>query len=530
MCTSSPSQKLTFSSGLIDFVSCNLGEAGNKSVSLVRFLTAAVTEGNSDDSSDSEFGDLNTDSINDVLEDLRVDTTCLLDLEPLLCNPILQTDPEPTAVLDATRITWCPHQPYSDKVSVRFPMATDVLVNRLGKANYGRYLRCQEQKAINELGDIQPDQIASGGLDSASSRFHDSGIGSSLPTTSSAYAETVMSYGMGEGRKVRVPPLPNQAKEGLPFSCVACGKLVKIATNSAWKKHIYGDLQPWLCVEANCIFASDTFPTRADWISHLALHHKMEPEWGMIECPLCRGVIGPGKILITKHLGDHLEEVSLAALPADCEPDDKNSDASTDDPTDDFNQRRELDDDTRAFILDETNSLYPGRDITQSPIKMEGDHADETKEYKAYHWNDVQATGKGTESSPSLRGAEISNIIEDAESPPCLQCSICQWAPDTKVRRSQRKLKMAMEKHMKRNHQSRGYSCPICNQGFRNRPDNVKQHIRRKHPESFDSLYPKETVVGPSRAREASAQEVLKTKASGLGDVSETSPLPAQGE
>ncbi|KAJ0120487.1 hypothetical protein J7T55_015216 [Diaporthe amygdali] len=132
-----------------------------------------------------------------------------------------------------------------------------------------------------------------------------------------------MSYGMGEGRKVRVPPLPAPGKEGLAFECMACGKWVRINTNSAWKKHVYGDLRPWICLKEDCAVAIEAFRTREDWISHLALDHRMAPEWNLIECPLCRAEAGPGRFSITKHLSHHLEEISLAALPADCEFDEE---------------------------------------------------------------------------------------------------------------------------------------------------------------------------------------------------------------
>ena len=147
--------------GLVNILDADLGDAGYKSIFMLRSLTAAVMEGDSDTSSDSGFSDASVVSVNGVLEDLRVDTTCLLDLEPLLCSPISRMEPEPIAILDTTRIKWSPHQPYSDKVSARFPMAADELAARLGKANYERYLRCQEQKATNELGLMPSGQTAS---------------------------------------------------------------------------------------------------------------------------------------------------------------------------------------------------------------------------------------------------------------------------------------------------------------------------------------------------------------------------------
>lgn len=323
-------QQLILRSELINFLDVNPGETILRAISAVKSLTTAVTEGDSESSSDSGFSDSSSYSVKDVLEDLKVDTTCLQDLEPLLCSPIIRTDPEPTALLDTTRMTWSPHQPYSDKVSARFPMAADDLVIKLGKANYERYLRCHKQKAANETRDTPPDQAILTFPASESSKFHDSGIGSSLLTATTAYAETVMSYGMGEGRRVRVPPLPAGAKEGLPFACLACGNWVKITTNSAWKQHLYKDLEPWVCLEADCVLANDTFPTRKDWTTHLALDHGMGPEWHIIACPLCRDEIGPGKHSITRHIGEHLEEISLSALPADCEFEDESDGGETD--------------------------------------------------------------------------------------------------------------------------------------------------------------------------------------------------------
>lgn len=126
-------QQLILRSGLVNLLDINLGETGHKAISAVRSLTTAVTEGDSDNSSDSGFSDASSYSVEGILEDLRVDTTCLEDLEPLLCDPILRTDPEPTAHLDSTRMTWNPHQPYSEKISTRFPVAADDLVTRLGK-------------------------------------------------------------------------------------------------------------------------------------------------------------------------------------------------------------------------------------------------------------------------------------------------------------------------------------------------------------------------------------------------------------
>ncbi|KAK2615401.1 hypothetical protein N8I77_002160 [Diaporthe amygdali] len=77
-----------------------------------------------------------------------------------------------------------------------------------------------------------------------------------------------------------------------------------------------------------------------------------------------------------------------------------------------------------------------------------------------------------------------------------LKCNMCNWRPEMSAKRSVQRMKQAVQKHIKRNHESQDYHCPICSQPFRNRPDNVKPHVARKHPEKLASLYPKTVQDG----------------------------------
>lgn len=302
--------------GLVDLVDIPLDLDGRECVDRIRTLATVNVDADSNSSSGSDCSSFSHDSVGEVLEDLKTDTTCLLDLEGLFDNPIIRPDAEPAAFLQNWD-EWIPHQAYSDRISSRFPKTTDRLIQRLGKANYERYLRCQEER--NNSRSVNPllEATTSDVIDGASSKFHDSGIGSSLPTTASSYAETIMSYGADEKRRVRVPPLPAQARDGNPFECICCGKWVRIRTTTAWKQHIYGDLRPWVCVYQNCPLENTTFVARQDWGSHLALDHGLDPSWFSIECPLCLCETGEGRLQIMKHLSGHLEEISLAALPGE---------------------------------------------------------------------------------------------------------------------------------------------------------------------------------------------------------------------
>jgi hypothetical protein len=74
------------------------------------------------------------------------------------------------------------------------------------------------------------------------------------------------------------------------------------------------DLQPWLCLDSTC--PPICFTKKDFWIHHLANFHSYAPEWKSVSCLLCQDDIAAGKPAITRHLSSHLEEISLAALPA----------------------------------------------------------------------------------------------------------------------------------------------------------------------------------------------------------------------
>jgi hypothetical protein len=266
----------------------------------------------SDTSSDGFSDAAPDDSMAEVAEDLKTDAQCLMELDPLFRDPVLDlASHKQEHHLEA--IDWAPEKAYCDKVQQRFPKAETPLVERLGEANWVRYLRCQEIRNRIET-DTRTDK-GDGGTVAASSKYHDSGLGTSLPTSAaSSYAETVMIYGAGDGQNIRIPPLSDEAKKGNPFPCLACGRSVRITNNSTWKRHLYVDLEPYLCLELQC--SQQSFSSRNDWISHLALDHRYQPAWDAVTCPLCFVTTEKGKLAVTTHLAQHLEEISLSALPA----------------------------------------------------------------------------------------------------------------------------------------------------------------------------------------------------------------------
>lgn len=198
-----------------------------------------LNEHYSDDSSSDDGSTVSNDNLYEVAEDLKTNTYVMSCLDRLIEDPVF--DIQQTDMIENNNCSSSnPESFFVDKIGNRFPRADASLTSCLGKANFERYLRCQ---ANREAQDVEENEE---GLPSAEreapelsstiiteSKFHDSGVGTSIASRKS-YAETLMSYSR-EGQCVRIPPLPKDAKDGSPFSCVACGRTVCINNNSSWK-------------------------------------------------------------------------------------------------------------------------------------------------------------------------------------------------------------------------------------------------------------------------------------------------------
>ncbi|KAI0133318.1 hypothetical protein F4776DRAFT_128952 [Hypoxylon sp. NC0597] len=303
-------------------------------------------DSDSDSDSGSDTSNSEPEDLEEIAEDLRTDTQCLLDLgsrfeeEPV--GPIvaeIPVNPEP-------RISWNPSEHFSERIRRRYPDCEITVAKRLGKISWNRLLRCQDMKTRNEHSGSAAverskaisDKVA--GTIVASTAFNDSGLGSSVPTEPYApdpihYEETIVSYHGAAGGSIRVPALSDEAKEGVPFLCVGCGRTVNITNTSAWKKHLFFDLQLYVCLHNECSFNETAFMTKARWIEHLSIEHDYAPKWKVGECSICHEEVEAGKFNVIKHLSQHLEEISLITLPTNAEDssasdDDSDSDTPSD--------------------------------------------------------------------------------------------------------------------------------------------------------------------------------------------------------
>ncbi|OQE23428.1 hypothetical protein PENFLA_c011G00274 [Penicillium flavigenum] len=134
-----------------------------------------------------------------------------------------------------------------------------------------------------------------------------------------SYAQTILNGAEG----TVLPSPPKESADGAPFECPYCFVIISITNRRAWARHVFNDLMPYLCIFPNCPTPHRLYESRRDWFSHLQSQHSISESPGIhVDCPLCLSSVPSGKQL-ERHVGRHLEELALFALPRSEEDDDE---------------------------------------------------------------------------------------------------------------------------------------------------------------------------------------------------------------
>ncbi|KAL6399891.1 uncharacterized protein AUP68_17300 [Ilyonectria robusta] len=104
---------------------------------------------------------------------------------------------------------------------------------------------------------------------------------------------------------LKVPPLPAAAERG-SFECPFCYRMVSASSSAAWKRHVFGDLRPYTCLFSGCMESNMDFDRRHRWQLHVSQYH-----WRSWFCPFkCEGTF-PSKIELAGHIGhQHMPNAS----------------------------------------------------------------------------------------------------------------------------------------------------------------------------------------------------------------------------
>ncbi|KAF8438315.1 hypothetical protein BGX38DRAFT_1098108, partial [Terfezia claveryi] len=185
-------------------------------------------------------------------------------------------------------------------IGSKFPTAASYLIQRLGKANTRR-------RQLFKYYQQHHGTIA---------RY----INRDLPLTSGdriierqgALNMSLTSYATSANhQRIRIaqPPNPDAAYNGTPFECPYCFQIISIRDRCAWRKHVYRDLQPYICTHKDCPRPEKQYSSLHDWYGHEIQVHRRE--WYL--CPLCSCALAYSEV--KKHLGGHLQEIALFTLP-----------------------------------------------------------------------------------------------------------------------------------------------------------------------------------------------------------------------
>jgi hypothetical protein len=140
-------------------------------------------------------------------------------------------------------------------------------------------------------------------------QFDETGSHSSGSHTS--YAPTLL----GGRDAIMVPPPPKESANKQPFECPYCFFITTIKNKRSWARHVFRDIMPYVCIFAGCSTPNRLYDSRREWYQHLTDSHILPSNAGELhECALCREA-GFSTLSLERHLGRHLEELALFALP-----------------------------------------------------------------------------------------------------------------------------------------------------------------------------------------------------------------------
>ena len=342
------------------------------------------------DESDSDSGDSiphseHPSEIEQIFEDLSQNVTLLYRLSMTIrsgkwSNRYIKSASEPTA--DTSYFEEYDIRYVQDK----FPEAPKYLAERLGKANSRRrqYLKYRERHAAKLAYAIDENKD-----DVAPSETIASVIPRDLITSHKVVddlqSETSYATSVGVGNSSRMPKMPKQGVDEQPFECPYCHTIEVVKNTHDWRKHVFRDLEAFVCTFPDCTTPNETYGSRRDWFMHEISDHRRVWTCGghcnrefrsgkelinhmkligsidiadkqisaLLEmrsspisktaefcCPLCQAK-PVGTSSLRRHLGRHLQDISLFALPMLDNEDDESSTGS--DPTEPDLKARDLD-------------------------------------------------------------------------------------------------------------------------------------------------------------------------------------------
>lgn len=221
-------------------------------------------------------------------------------------------------------------------VAHKHPKAGNLVVDRLGAAisrrraalKYRERHRAKLEKGIESVVDESHDRKTSGDPsehgDAVSTRlsetiataYEEPHIDFEDAASLSGASQTSYAQSLWENNQnITIPRPPKESADGKPFECPYCFFILTVQNKRSWTRHVFKDLMPYVCVFPDCGSPNQLYDSRRNWFHHLRTEHFSSSD--TIEsrpCPLSCGDTVPF-VLFERHVGRHLEELALFALP-----------------------------------------------------------------------------------------------------------------------------------------------------------------------------------------------------------------------
>ncbi|KAI0411391.1 hypothetical protein F5X98DRAFT_383823 [Xylaria grammica] len=320
---------------------------------------------------DYESNELDLDS---ALADISHIVECLLRLSVTIKNPAPHDQFMSKVELDMMTA----YEPYYIRhIMEKFPLIERKLSERLGRAMAHRrhFFKYREDHHARLASGIDDDDSLgqSGDQTTVASPVpsHLKDVAEEDPTINSddpsVLSITSYASSLKNSDELQVPQAPKEYPLG-PFLCPFCYLMIEIGSRNEWKKHVFRDLQPYICLAPFCLTQDHKFSRRSDWSYHMeqvhwrvwkcpfecrqAFHSADEFRCHLQEahsneltlsqqdtfekicgdadiskaygpCPMCIEVHITTVKLYCEHIGHHLEQLSLFALPPTGKDDDE---------------------------------------------------------------------------------------------------------------------------------------------------------------------------------------------------------------
>ena len=224
----------------------------------------------------------------------------------------------------------------------KFPKANEVLVKRLAGATRQRrmYLKYRERHAAklkqgitHVMGDAASKRATTVLSDTIVTDYESWNISFNEKESISGESQTSYAATLMNGANITIPPPPKESRGGQPFECPICYYIIKIESAHSWNKHIFLDLQPYVCLDMECKEPQRVYATRREWLRHskasdskrgtiLIRDHEVK------NCPLCTENFKNG-VEYDRHCARHLQDLALFVLPPSLNGVDEESDSNS---------------------------------------------------------------------------------------------------------------------------------------------------------------------------------------------------------